>query len=252
MNLEIPKNIFAAIFALSLPDSKKPNITVNSSSLISQNLEQDKIDLGLIPSFDLVKHKELFVSRNVAVSFDGILSNAYFYFIPGQEDFKEIFLNGDVSSNEIILSKILFKERYNKDVKITLDSQPFKPNQKNYCLIGNENFESENFRQGVSFADQTVALIDYPYVNFVLASKSQEKLQQFTDYTKEWDKKIEDSIGEILSEIDFSEEVNAFIRNNLNTVYYEMTKNEEEGLNELLRLPYFHGIIGDIIEVKYV
>jgi hypothetical protein len=251
MRVEIPKNVYTAILGLMLPDPNRNEIQANSSSLITQNLEAEKADIGLIPSLDLIKHKDLYVSRRVAVSFDGILSNAYFYFVPDQQDFDEIFLQGDVSSNEIILSSILFKERFNKEVKITLDKQPLDFANKNYCIVGNANLDEALFNNGVSFADQIAALIEYPYTNFVLASKSEEKLKNFVSNIGEIDKLIEDKISEILDNVQFNPKAKQFIRNNLNTVYYEMTENEVNGLNELLKLPYFYEITDDIVEIKF-
>lgn len=252
MRLEIPKNVYTAILGLVFPDPNRNEIQANDSSLIVQNLESEKTDIGVIPSLDLIKHKDLYVSRKAAVSFDGILSNAYFYFVPQQQDFDEIFLQGDVSSNEIILSSILFKERFNKDVKITLDKQPLDFANKNYCIVGNANLDEALFNNGVSFADQVAALLDLPYTNFLLASKSEEKLKSFVSNMGEIDKLIEDKISDLLDNVQFNPKAKQFIRNNLNTVYYEMTENEVNGLNELLRLPYFYEITNDIIETKFV
>ncbi|KAB2844186.1 MAG: hypothetical protein F9K45_05190, partial [Melioribacteraceae bacterium] len=113
MKVVIPQNIYAAIFAINLPGEIKNNIKVTASSLIANEIEKGNSDIGLMPTFDLINHKDFFVSGKAALSFDGILSNTYFYFVPGTEKISEIFLRGDISSNEIILSKILFSERFN-------------------------------------------------------------------------------------------------------------------------------------------
>lgn len=252
MKIIIPQNIYSAIFAMNLPDEIKNNIKVTASSLIANEIEKGNSDIGLIPSFDLLNHKDLFVSGKAALSFDGMLSNTYFYFVPGSERISEIFLRGDISSNEIILSKILFSERFNSDVKLTLDTSEIIDESKNYIITGNDNFGSLDFNKGISFADQVAEMIDYPYVNYVWVSKDEEKLKEFNAYFNEVDKTVEDRILTILQNMSFRNEVKEFIEGNLNSVYFEMTENEIAGLHELLKLPYYHGITKEMFELKLV
>ena len=42
------------------------------------------------------------------------------------------------------------------------------------------------------------------------------------------------------------------LNDNINTVYFDFTENEREALDELLRLPFYHGIVEEITEVKYL
>lgn len=250
MNVIIPQNIYSAIFAMNLPDEIKSSIKVTASSLIANEIEKGNSDIGLMPSFDLLNHKDLFVSKKAALSFDGILSNAYFYFVPGSEKVSEIFLRGDISSNEIILSKILFSERFNSDIKLTLDTSEIIDENKNYIIGGGDNFGSFDFNKGISFADQVAKIIDYPYVHYVWVSKDEEMLKEFNTYFNEVDKTVEDRIEIILQNMNFRKEVNEFIEENLNSVYFEMTENEITGLHELLKLPFYHGITKEMFELK--
>lgn len=252
MKVVIPQNIYAAIFAINLPGEIKNNIKVTASSLIANEIEKGNSDIGLMPTFDLINHKDFFVSGKAALSFDGILSNTYFYFVPGTEKISEIFLRGDISSNEIILSKILFSERFNSDVKLTLDTSEIIDDNKNYIIAGNDNFGSLDFNKGISFADQVAEMIDYPYVNYVWISKDEETLKEFNSYFNEVDKTVEDRIATILQSMSFRKEVKEFIEENLSGVYFEITENEIAGLHELLKLPYYHGITKEMFELKFV
>lgn len=252
MNLAIPQNLYAALFALSLPDNEKEDVIVKPSSMLVQELENGNADVALLPSCDLLKHKDLFVSKEIGISFDGSLTPAYIYFKPDQHDLKELYIRGDVSTNEIILTKILFSERYNTDVTIHLDTGELDLDNKNYLIVGNENLEEDRFKRGVSFADQMAALLDFPYVNFVLAAKDEKKLSEFIDGKSGYDKLIEDKLDEILKKINLDESVTNHIRENFNSVYYEITPNEQESLHELIKLIYYHGITDDIIELKLV
>ncbi|MFC2133265.1 hypothetical protein ACFLTH_01495 [Bacteroidota bacterium] len=252
MKLIIPRNIYSAIFALSLPDEMKESIMVESSSLIIRELKNGNADIGLIPSIDLLKHNDLFVSKKIGISFDGLLSNSYLHLIPETSTFSDVYLNGDVSLNEIVLTKIIFKERFKSEVTIHLDSNPLEFGKKNYLIVGKDNDSEENFDKGISFSDLIAEIIDRPYVNFVLVSPDKNKLKNFTEKMENWDKKIEDNLEDYLNNIDEREEVSEFIRLNFNSAYFEITENEMEGLNDLLKLPFYHGMIDEIVELKWI
>jgi len=251
MKLIIPQNIYSAIFAMSLPDELKKNIEVKPSSIICNELEKDSNAIGLMPSMDIYKHKDLFVSSKLGISFDGVLSNTYIYFEPEQLSFNDLFLRGDVSTNEIILSKILFTEKYAQDVNIVLDTSPVDFDNRNYIVVGNENLDFNPIDKGMSFADQIASLIEYPYVNFVIASKNQGNIIELEHTLTSLDKKIEDNIEKYLSKIDISDNLYDSIVAELNSVYFEITENEKEALYELIKLPFYKGIFEEIIDVKF-
>ena len=252
MKILIPQNIYAALFVMSLPDEMKKNVEVKPSSVISNELENDGTAVGFIPSLDLYKHKELFISSKLGISFDGVLSNTYIYFEPDQLDFKNLFLRGDVSTNEIILSKILFSEKYSRDVNVVLDTKDVDFDNNNYIIAGNENLDYNPIDKGMSFADQVASLIDYPYVNFVLASKKEGNIIELEKTLPELDKKIENNIENYLSKIELKDNLYDSIASEIGTVYFEITQNEKDALSELLQLPFYRGIFEEIIELKFV
>lgn len=254
MNITIPQNIFGALIALYLPDELKSGICVKNASLISKDLAEDKCDVALIPSLDLINHKEFFVSAKAGIAFDGGLSNSFLYFASDTEgDYKELALRGDISVNEILLAKILFSERFSTDVNITLDSAEINLGSKNYLISGNENLESfSNFERGISFSDLFAEVLNFPYVNFIFAAKEEKHLEKINEYFKDVDKKMEDKLAEYLGMIGLDEKINNYIKDHSGSVYFELTENEEQGLSELVKLIYYHGIIKDIIDVKFV
>jgi len=252
LTIAIPQNIYSAIFALSLPEKFKENLSVKESSLIAKEIEQGNFDIGLISSCDLLSHKELYISRNVAISFDGPISNSYLYFIPEQNKFDKIYLKGDISSNEILLSKILFSERFDIEIECTIDTNPIEFENKNYLIAGIENNDFFIKHNGVSFSDQFVELIDYPYVNFVLAAKEKQTLIDFTAEVKELDTKIDDELDLYIDKLDLDSNFRTYLIENFDSIYYELTDNELDGLNEMLRLPYYHGIIKEVVELNLI
>lgn len=247
----IPQNIFAAIFAFSLNDTYKNSIKGAPSATLAAKAEADVYDLVLMPSFDLLSHKELFVSSKAGISFDGEISNSYLYFREsGAVD--SFYMYGDVSSNEIILSKLVFSEKIRKDVEVTIETGTPDYESKNYIVCGNANFEDDLYKSGLSFADQVADLIDAPYVNYVVASKKKEVIEEFNKSLSALDKKIEDNIEKYLVSAGIDESLKSFIGNRLNQIYFEITENEKEGLSEMIRLPFYKGIVKDIVEVKFV
>ena len=154
------------------------------SSVIVKQISNNQNSVGLIPTLDLLSNKDLFISSELGISFDALLSNAYIHFKEEQETIDEIFLRGDVTSNEVILSKILFKEFYDVEVKTTLLSQEPSEFNDNILIVGDENFEKELFLNGLSFAEEIIELINAPYVNFVLAGTSERVIKDFNSNFK--------------------------------------------------------------------
>ena len=252
MKLVIPQNIFSALFTFALSDDIKSETVVKPSSLITAELKNGNADIALIPSLDLNKHNDLFISGKYAISFDGMLSNSYLYFKPNQNSFNEIFLRGDVCSNEIILSKIFFTEQFNSDLTIHLDTNLLELSEKNYLIAGNDNLNDELFTKGISFADEVAGMIDFPYVNYVLASIDEEPIKELHKVLGSLEEKIESKLEPMLSKLSLGESISSHIDENFGSVYFDLTDNEITGLEELLRLPYYKGVFEELFELKLV
>ncbi|RMD49722.1 MAG: hypothetical protein D6830_04290 [Ignavibacteria bacterium] len=159
---------------------------------------------------------------------------------------------GDVTSNEVFLSKIIFEEMYDVQLNISLDTKTPEIDSKNYLIVGNSNFDKDLFRKGISFAEQLAEFFDYPYVNFVVASKSEDVIKELNDKFQKIDENIEDKLNTILDNLNISEDSRNFIKSNFNQVYFEITPNEETALNEMLKYPFYKGIVKDMIDLKFV
>lgn len=252
MNIIIPQNIYSTLFALTLKDNQKENIVVKESSLILKELEKDKDSIAIIPTLDLLRNPDLFVSQKFAISFDGILSNSYFYFKPDENKLDKILLRGDISSNDLILSKILFPEQYGIEPEFAIDTKPINYDENNYLIVGMENESNIITRNGISFSDHIADLIHYPYVNFVAASHKKEIMAEFNKTLGNVNELINANIGQYLEKLNLDSNVAKLIGNNINTVYFDFTENEREALEELLKLPYYNGMVEDFIEVNYI
>ena len=251
MKLITPKNFFTSLLAEAINKNELELFFVEAS-LIGKELEYNTSAIGLIPSLDLINHRNLFVSSKYAVSFDGMLSNSFFYFHENERRFEKIALRGDVSLNDIILTKILFSERFSSQAEITLDTGTAPTKGEDYLVVGDENYSVWDFKNGISFSDQIAEMLDFPYVNYVFASPDKEALSNFNNLIGNVDQTIEEKIDDILKHVSLNEEAKLFLKENIDSIYYEMTSNETEGLNELIKLLFYHGIIEDMFDVKFV
>jgi hypothetical protein len=249
--LYLPQNIFSRIFFSEIQSKSDFTVEFLPSSLIAKKIFEDQDSLGLIPTLDLIPNKDLFVSSKIGITFDALLSNAYIHFKEEQKTIEEIFLKGDVSSNEVILSKILFKEFYGVTVKTTLLSQEPPDFDENLLIVGDENFEREMFFNGLSFAEEIIEMINAPYVNFVVAGKSSETIQNFNlKLNGAFKSGHRENLNQLLPKLPQSSlEV---ISVNIQHVVYDFDEQDLEGIKLLLQMPYYHGLIKDMIEVKFV
>lgn len=247
MKLYFPDNIFTKVLLDQLDDELKDELIFNPSANITQFVKQSG-SVGLIPTMDLITNKDLFVSKEIGISFEGPLSNSYIYY-SDPSDFDEIKIAGDVSTVEIILSKILFNELYKKDIKINiLTTLPAKDNNDNLILVGDNNFRDDRITKGISFAEQVVEIISAPFVNFILASTDKDSLKTCAI-------KMKNSINngkQKSSKVNFDLASASFIHNNLDKVFFNFTDQDIEGIQQLIRLPFYYGILKDIIEMKFV
>ncbi len=259
MNIILPKNVFTRVLTSCLPDDFKSKASFLPSAQIVQSVEKDNSSVGLIPVMDLLKHKELNVSNKYGISFEGSLCNSYIYYQPAGKQISEveklinkISLAGDVSSQEVLLSKILFKEIYGSDIEIEIVTDLKKADHKNLLLVGDENFINERFRKGISFSEIFVDTLSLPFVNYVFTSPDKKILEDFINSLE----KIEPVIYDRFEKGEFDDKLSAtskeYIRSNISSFVFKFDDQDREGIEQILRLPYFHGIIKDIIELKFV
>lgn len=252
MKLLLPNNLFARQLETLINKKNSFEIEFLSSSSISNKIEEDENSVGLIPTCDLLKHHELFVSSKVGISFDGLLSSSYFYLNNNFGEDSKVFVYGDVTSNDLILSKILISERYDIDIELVLDTKERSEEINNYLICGDGNFSDNNFETGISFADQVAEYINLPYVNFIAASKNEELLKQLNENAEKLDPKLEDNLSEMINKENITDSAKDFINMNIGSIYLEQTQNEVDALNELIKLPFFHGMVEEIHDLKFV
>ncbi|OGU76771.1 MAG: hypothetical protein A2V93_12340 [Ignavibacteria bacterium RBG_16_34_14] len=252
MSIFLPNNVFTRILSSCFPDDLKSKVSFLPSSQITQNIESDNSSIGLISVMDLLKHKELFVSGNYGISFEGSLCNSYIYYFTEEKSVTKIGLSGDVSSVEVILSKIVFKEMYGSDLEIEIVTNLSKAGEKNLLLIGDENFNNERFLKGISFSEIMVDALSLPFVNYVFASGSKETLESFIKNLVRVETLFYDKVEEGRFDKNISAASEEYIKTNISSLVFKLDEQDREGINQILRLPYFHGMVNDIVEVKFI
>ncbi len=252
MKYLFPDNLFARFFAFSFSEEEKKQISFLPSAQITAALEKEADAVGLIPTLDLLKHEELFISKLGGVSFESEFCNSYFYYPSkgNQEKVTEITLSGDVSSLEAILCKILFAELYDQDVKILLKTN--QDTETPLLLVGDTNLTNENYLNGISFADEVIEILSAPFVNYIFAAKGKETLTEFNNKFTLLIPKYYESILPFISSLDFSDELKEKIKQEFSSFVFEFDSMDIDGIAQLTRLPYYHGMIKEIIDIKFV
>ncbi|GMU95384.1 MULTISPECIES: hypothetical protein [Ignavibacterium] len=251
MKIYLPQNIFSRILKSELSEDSDAVYQYLPSALISKRLMSEDEAIGLIPSMDLITHKDFFVSAEIGISFNALLSNSYLHFKENQTTIDKLFLKGDISSNEALLSKILLKEMYDIDITPRLVTPDFMLQDENMLIAGDENYEKELFLNGLSFAEEIIELINAPYVNFLFASKNENSLKSFV--IKHRDDFISGHSGSFENLLSgYPEQSVEFISVNMQHVIFDLEDQDLEGIKALLQLPYYHGITNDLFEIKFV
>ncbi|MDR3665611.1 MAG: hypothetical protein P4L35_02095 [Ignavibacteriaceae bacterium] len=251
MKIISPDNYFAKLFFHNFEKGIKDKIQFISSSLIISELLKSENSIALIPITDLIQNKDLYVSRSFGLSFEGAISNSYIYYGQENKNITEINLAGDISSCEVILSKILFRELYSSEIEIILKTGSDFEADKNYIIAGDMNFREDLFVSGFSFAEEVVELINLPYVNYVFVSKDPALLKNFNSLAAESVKLFQEDAEAAIKEI-IPANLQEFFLSNITSLIFNYNEQDLEGIEQVLRLPYFHVIISDIIVLNLI
>lgn len=238
------------MIALFLPETLRNYLSFHPASSISSVLDKEKNSVGLIPALDILNHRELLISQKYGISFEGSLCNTYIYF-SGDRSVKMLNIAGDVSSSEVILSRILFKELYNLEVEIGLSASLMREGN-NLVFTGNQNFYEDRLFDGISFSEEMIELLSLPYVNYVLASPDEGLIKNFEPVLLEKIPDVYDSFNNLEQYFSFSNKTMSYVRQNISSLVLELGNQDTEALNQLLLLPYFHGVVKEIIGPKFV
>lgn len=255
MKLLMPDNIFAKILANVLDPDIRKNIVFLPSQKVTRNFYTEEADAALVPTLDLIEHDAFIASAKYGIAFEGILSNAYFYFNFSKEDqpLEKIELAGDVSSTEALLTRLTVTERYKVEPEVQLAEG--KPEADHLLLAGDANWKNGRFEKGFSFAEMVSDMLRLPFTQYVFAAEDEDNLKALDAYFNESNKRVREALNDLgfLRSIgyDVTEETAAYFFNEIIDVYYEFGEKHIEGAVQLLRFPFLHGLAGEIKEIEF-
>ncbi len=252
MNIFFPQNIFSKLIAENLSAQMKKDVVFLPSSLLTSELKKHNDAVGLIPTTDIIRHDKLFVSKSFGMSFESSLCNSYIYYSSSESSVKEVTLAGDVSSIEVILCKILFQEMYGIDVETKISADETKIKDQNLILAGDKNFTLEKYPSGISFAEEIEDTFSIPFVNYIFASQDKKFISLINEHLQGISTLIYDKAEEMNFGIELSDKTKNYIKENISSLIIDLSEQDLDGINQIIRLPYYYGIINDIVEVNYV
>ncbi len=95
-------------------------------------------------------------------------------------------------------------------------------------------------------------MLSLPFVNFITASNSEGSVKEFEKLVEGISNKIYNSVESGKLPLNLSDDVTNYFQQNVSSIVYDFDPNDVDGIKQLLRLPYYHGLIEHIIEVKFV
>ena len=122
---------------------------------------------------------------------------------------------------------------------------------KNYIITGNIILTKIYLLRGFSFAEEIVELINLPYVNYVFASKDPDLLKEFNSIAADPINKFIENPEEAIIEI-IPLNIQEYFAANVSNLIFKYDEQDIEGIEQVLQLPYFHGLINDIIVLNLV
>ena len=250
MKIFFPDNIFSKIIFNNLPEEDRKLISFKESAALSMEVGKDSSSIALMPVSDIITNKDFFISSSFGISFEESLCNSYIYYNSEDEGINEFKLAGDISTVEAIIGLIFFKENYELDFKMNIALNDNELKSSNHILTGDKNFIDDRHEKGISFAEEIIELISAPFVNYVFASGDEKNLIKYADKFSGIIKSI--NLKDIEIPGSFSEETKSFIKENLPTVIYNLDEQDQEGIRQVVSLPFYHGIIKDMIDIKFV
>jgi hypothetical protein len=252
MKIILPDNLFTRLIFSCLPDEIRKDVEFHPSSLIGKKTGEQGGSVGLLPTMDLILHQDFFVSASFGISFESELCNSYLYYQTHKRNFERINLFGDISSQEAILSRILFKEIYKTEIEVSILTNESEYENQDVLIAGVKNFENEKFRSGISFSEEVIDILSVPYVNYVAASKSEDSVKEFNSIIEKLSREVYDKVENMDFASELSETSREYIKSNISSLILDFDKQDVEAITQLLSLPYFHGMIGNIVDVKFV
>ncbi len=256
----IPPHFYCEPLARPLRNAAEVHLVPDAVAVNAVNLRSHRLDAALLGPLDYARDgSEYFIPRGVAISSRASNGSVAIHMREGVRKISSLAV--DPSSNsEIVLAKIILKEEFDIEPVLVPLIGPLEAMLQKAdaaLLTGDQALrESLRRREALDLVESWVSLTGLPYVFAVwctpergLAGRELALLQQGAD-----------AAPSILTEIAADEsrrqafpgctpeELAAY----LESFSFSLTDDAEEGLKEYLKYLYYHGILADVPDLRYV
>ncbi len=251
MKLGISPNILTGMFATFLKSKLGCEIIFMPVSKLPDAVKNREVDIALIPPLDLHQGGDFCISGSYGIVAEGIFSNNFLYFKPGEKDVQQITMKGDISFHDITLLRMIFKELYGIDPHLdTYDGDIH--HVSNLLVAGDDNYLSGRYELGMNIVEEAVECFNYPLISYVLISSREEILESVHHKIKQLNDDLFNFGSEYLSTTGISERTLEFLSENLHHLSFELNDELIEALQNLVSTPYYYNFTEDIPEYTLV
>lgn len=247
--IAIPDNILANLFIAAFPENTFKDVKRIKSPELLTSLITGKCDFALIPTMELIKKPELVVSGNFGISLDGEISNSFYYFKSGQKSVNEIYLEGDISYQDVMLTKLIFKEIYGISPELKINTTGALPGE-NRVISGDENYRDDLLFDGLNMTGEVIEFLGYPFVNYVLTAKTEEKMSELEMSVSGKIREIYDILEDFQFPAIFSEQVIEYFDDMKNHIAFSFYEHHQEAIDNLIGFPFLLGMTEDVPDYK--
>jgi predicted solute-binding protein len=251
--------ITASLFAVPIFHKLKERtdvfeLSTNSSLENAKLLREDKLDAAFLSPIDYARHSDIFsLIPGVAVSSEGFSRTISLFFKEGIKEINSI--STDITSvSEMVLAKIVMLEKYSTSPKFIVKEGALTkiPEKADAALVtGDANLSVfKDLQNKLDLVDEWLDITELPYVHGFWVNREDRLTSTELSIIKDAASYGATHLIEIASlypnysKDDLIEYLSAFM--------YDVNQKIESGLSEFLRMAYYHHIITDLPDVKFL
>jgi chorismate dehydratase len=253
--LGIVANLLAVPIYYKLKESADTfELVANSNPENVKLLREDKLDAAFLSPIEYARHFNIFsVIPNIAVSSEGFSKTISLFFKEGLKEIKSIATDLK-NPSEMVLAKIVMLEKYDINpqfIQQTGNLNDMLEKADSALIIGEPNLSSlKEFQNKLDLVDEWYDITELPFVHGFWISRE----GKLTPGEIELIQKSASYGASHLTEIAalFRDYQTDELVEYLSAFHYELNSRTESGLSEYLRMAYYHHIIDDLPEIKFL
>lgn len=253
--LGIIANLLAVPIYYKLKESTDTfELIANSNPENIKLLREDKLDAAFLSPVEYARHSNLFsIIPNIAVSSEGFSKTISLFFKEGLKEIKSIATDLK-NPSEMVLVKIVMLEKYDINPQFipqTGSLNDMLEQADSALIIGDPNLSSlKEYQNKLDLVDEWYDITELPYVHGFWISREGKLTQGEIELIQKSASYGATHLTEIASL--FRDYQTDELVEYLSAFNYEFNSRTESGLSEYLRMAYYHHIIDDLPEIKFL